>query len=289
MPKAVPEFEVDYTPLFVVPYAKLPEDLMIWERRESWLLDWETRSAIQKLGGTLVAKSLDKDVSRAATIWRLSLNPAPVVDKVTCHLLQQGCEAKKVLKLIKDIKKVALEGKDQDFLKSYNVRQALLHWADENEERKITEADLLLAILKKVSKFLEGAFFPSFLEERRNLVFSFTPELCRLGHEKVEQIIAEIESWVQKVNQKQAEKKEELFQMSQRLKKEMSLILYFRPILVRFISEGFVSKAVEVVRLVPESEREMLRRRFDDLTVAVFKFIFDRQKNDGMFFEIDLD
>ena len=91
------------------------------------------------------------------------------------------------------------------------------------------------------------------------------------------------------MNLKQAEKKEELFQMSQRLKKEMSLILYFRPMLVRFISEGFVSKAVEVVRLVPHSQREMLRRCFDELTVAIFEYLFDRQKNEGKFYEINLD
>ena len=181
MPKALPEFEVDYTPLFVLPYSKLPKDLMLWEKREGWLLDEETRSAIKTFGGTLVAKSLDKDVLKAATIWRLSLNPAPVFDKVTSHLLLQGCYAKKVLKLIKDIKKVALEGKDQDFLKSYSVRQALLHWADEKGEQKITEADLLLAILQKVSMFLKEAFFPSFLEKKRNLVFNLTPERCREG------------------------------------------------------------------------------------------------------------
>jgi len=196
LPKAVPEFEVDYTPLFGLPYTKLPEDLMLWERRESWLLDWEIRHEIQKLGGTLVAKSLDKDVSKAATIWRLSINPAPVFNKVTKHLLKQGCDGKMVLKLIKDIKKVALEGKDQDFLKSYNVRQALLHWADENEGQKITEAKLLLALLEKISKFLEEAFFPSFPEERRNLIFSFTPERCRLGHEKVKEIIVKVECLV---------------------------------------------------------------------------------------------
>ena len=110
VPKALPVFEVDYTPLFVLPYPKLPKDLMLWEKRESWLLDEETRIKIKKLGGTLVAKSLDKDVFKAATKWRLSLNPAPVFEKVTSHLLLQGCDAKKVLKLIKDIKKVALVG-----------------------------------------------------------------------------------------------------------------------------------------------------------------------------------
>ena len=135
------------------------------------------KTLIKKLGGTLVAKSLDKDLSKAATIWRLSLNPAPVFDKVTRHLKENhGCDAKKVLKLVKDLKRVALEGRDQDFLKSYNVKQALMHWADRNESQNIAEANLLLAILKKVSKFFE-AFFPSFLEERCNLIFNFTPKL----------------------------------------------------------------------------------------------------------------
>ena len=98
LPKVLPEFEVDYTPLFVLPHSKLPEDLLLWEKRKSWLLDDKTRCEIKKLGGTLVAKSLNKDVKKAATIWRLSLNAAPVFEKVFSHLKQDGCNAKTVLK-----------------------------------------------------------------------------------------------------------------------------------------------------------------------------------------------
>ena len=89
------------------------------------------------------------------------------------------------------------------------------------------------------------------------------------------------------MNQEQAEKKEELFQMSQRFKKEMSKIfLCPRPILVKFVSEAIASQAVKEVL---ETEREMLRRRIDEAVDALFKYLFDRQKNDGMFYEIDLD
>ena len=120
---------------------------MLWEGRHSWLIDSEVKNKIKELGGTLVAKSLNKDAAKAATIWRLSLNSSPIFDKVFKHLSQQGCNAKTVLKLIKDIKKIAFEDKERSILKSYNVRQALLHCADELEGQKVTEASLLIAIM----------------------------------------------------------------------------------------------------------------------------------------------
>ena len=94
----MPEFEVDYTPLFVLPYSSLPKDMMLWERRESWLLDGNTRHVIKELGGTLVAKSLNKNPAKAATIWRLSLNAGPVFKRVFEHFELQGCNARTVLK-----------------------------------------------------------------------------------------------------------------------------------------------------------------------------------------------
>ena len=75
--------------------------------------------------------------------------------------------------------------------------------------------------------------------------------------------------------------------MSQRLKKEMSQILLCpRPILVKVVSEAFACKAVKVVH---ETQHEMLRRRLDEVTVAIFEYLLDRQKNDGMFDQLDLD
>ena len=95
----------------------------------------------------MVAKSLDKNREAAAKNWRLSLNSAPVFDKVFSNLNSGGCSAKKVLKLIKDIKKVSLEEKDRGLMKSYNVRQTLL-WCVQGSERHFTEDQLLLAILR---------------------------------------------------------------------------------------------------------------------------------------------
>ena len=162
---------------------------MLWEGRHSWLIDSEVKKKIKELGGTLVAKSLNKDPAKAATIWRLSLNSSPIFDKVFKHLSQQGCNAKTVLKLIKDIKKIAFEDKERSILKSYNVRQALLHCADELEGQKITEASLLIAIMEKVSFFLERAFFPAFLEEKRNLIFNWSAaEQCSEGHQKLQEV-----------------------------------------------------------------------------------------------------
>ena len=166
------------------------------------------RHAIKELGGTLVAKSLNKNPSKAATIWRLSLNAGPVFNRVFEHFELQGCNARTVLKLIKDIKKVALKEGGKDLLKSYNVRQALLHCTEKMEGQRMTEAGLLVTILEKVSSFLAKAFFPSFLEEKRNLIFNWGPQRCREGHQKLQKVINEVPTWVQRVNQEQAEKKE---------------------------------------------------------------------------------
>ena len=117
LPNVLPEFEIDFTPLFIIPYDSLPDDLKRWEKRESWLLNKATKEAIKKLGGTLVAKSLDKsDLAKARKTWRVSLNPAPVFQRILSHLNSMGCCVKTVLKLIKDIKQVELVYEDRDFL-----------------------------------------------------------------------------------------------------------------------------------------------------------------------------
>ena len=118
---------------------------------------------------------MDKRKEAAAKNWRLSLNPASLFEKIFSHLNSGGCKAKKVLKLIKDIKAVALEEKDRGILKSYNVRQTLLWCAHERGYCNYTEEQLLLAILRRMSMFLREGFLPSFLEEKRNLIFSTLP------------------------------------------------------------------------------------------------------------------
>ena len=40
--KILPEVDIDWTPVFTIPYMSLPQDLTIWEERDSWLLDPET-------------------------------------------------------------------------------------------------------------------------------------------------------------------------------------------------------------------------------------------------------
>ena len=56
--------------------------------------------------------------------------------------------------------------------------------------------------------------------------------------------------------------------------------------MAKLVSEAFACKATNVV---PETQHEMLGRRVDELTVAIFEYLFDRQKNGGMFDEMDLD
>ena len=82
------------------------------------------------------------------------------------------------------------------------------------------------------------------------------------------------------MNLKQAEKKDELLRMSQRLKTEMSQVLLLRPVAENTIREAIVSKGVKVVPGF--QQRERLRNSVKDIVGAVFKYLFDRQQNDGM-------
>ena len=143
---------------------------------------------------------MDKSMEAAAKNWRLSLNPAPIFEKIFSHLNSSGCKAKKVLKLIKDIKAVALEEKDRGILKSYNVRQTLLWCAHERGYCNYTEEQLLLDILRRMSMFLREGFLPSFLEEKRNLIFNLSQDQCKVGNLSLEEIIVRIEDWISRVH-----------------------------------------------------------------------------------------
>ena len=182
----------------------LPEDLTIWEERDSWLLDPETRENIKQAKLVLVAKSMEE--GNASRAWRLSVNSAPVMDKIRKHFnsLNPMCSVRKVLRLIKDLKNVALEGKGKDFLKSYNVRQALIWSIHENPTIK-TEEDILIVTLTKIIEFYQKDNFPSFLEPKRNLIFKMSRNaLCKVGEERVTDILANLDSCMVIVKEVQA-------------------------------------------------------------------------------------
>ena len=96
--KILPELCIDYTPTLTIPYDHLPEDLHYWEEMDSWLLDEETKEKIRDAGGTMVAKSLEKEQSMSTVTWRISLNSAPVMQKVIRHFenLEPKVSVKKV-------------------------------------------------------------------------------------------------------------------------------------------------------------------------------------------------
>ena len=182
-----------------------------------------------------MAKSLDKSMEAAAKNWRLSLNPAPIFEKIFSHLNSVGCRAKKVLKLIKDIKAVALEEKDRGILKSYNVRQTLLWCAHERGYCNYTEEQLLLDILRRMSMFLREGFLPSFLEEKRNLIFNLSQDQCKVGNLSLEEIIVRIEDWISRVHDSQ--------QIQQRNLADLAAKLTAIPGVMQFSHPGFLAKA----------------------------------------------
>ena len=194
----------------------------------------------------MVAKSLDKSEEAAAKNWRLSLNSAPLFEKIFSHFNRYGCNVKKVLKLIKDIKKVALEEKERDFLKSYNVRQTLLWCAHSQTEVHHTEDQLLLAILRQLSKFLEEGFLPSFLEEKRNLLFSLSEDQCKTGHHLLENIIKGLGQWMQRIHNCQNIEIQNVKSLAAKLKEIPGVKEFFKPhllagVLVDKISRRFVT------------------------------------------------
>ena len=297
LPNVLPEFEIDYTPLFIIPYDSLPDDLKQWEKRESWLLDKATKEAIKKLGGTLVAKSLDKsDLAKARKTWRVSLNPAPVFQRILSHLNSMGCCVKTVLKLIKDIKQVELVEEDRDFLKSYNIRQALL-WSihDHGGNHTFTSEELLLMILRKSSTFLEESFFPCFLENSRNLVFNLSLARCKEGHQRLEDIILNLDKIVNKVKQEQTNKKKELDMMSKTITQDNAAILPLRSMIIEVLTTTWAANTIEAFQII-ESKKELswpccccgsfskstnekeLRRYIREFLAALFSYLLDRNR-----------
>ena len=67
--KILPEVDIDWTPVFTIPYMNLPQDLTMWEERDSWLLDPETKENIKHSQLVLVAKSMEE--GNASKVWRL--------------------------------------------------------------------------------------------------------------------------------------------------------------------------------------------------------------------------
>ena len=96
---------------------------------------------------------MDKDATRASMIWRLSINSAPVMQNIFNHFSSR-CSARKILRLIKDIKNVASVGAEKDFLKSYNVKQAMI-WSLYQNPYIHSEPGLLVVTLNKMLGFFE--------------------------------------------------------------------------------------------------------------------------------------
>jgi len=203
--KILPELEIDYTPVLTLPYEQLPPDLKLWEDRKSFLIDNNTRKKVKEARGCLVAKSLEKEENRSSIIWRLSINSAPLMQKAVDHFkqLDPPCSIKKVLRLVKDIKQVALIGGEKDFLKSYNVKQAMLWTIHENPEIS-SEANLLTSTIRRLIQFYKEENLPSFLEPNRNLLFKMKRTgQCQTGVTKVEGVLANVENWIDSVKERQ--------------------------------------------------------------------------------------
>ena len=179
--------------------------MKIWENTDSFLLDSATREKVKEAKGCLVAKSLQKEKDISSITWRLSINSAPLMEKAVNHFgqLDPPCNVKKILRLIKDIKQVALTGKDKDFLKSYNVKQALL-WSIHEYPGISSESDLLTLTLKKLIQFYEENNLPSFLEPKRNLLFKMNNlnEYEAAGKSVIE-ILRNVETWIGIVKERQ--------------------------------------------------------------------------------------
>ena len=121
----MPDVEIDWTPVLTIPYTRnLPADLCVWEHQESWLLDQDTRDNIKQSQLIIVAKSMIRD-GNAEKVWRVSLDSAPVMNKIVKYFenSEPRCNVKKVLRIIKDLKNVALEGKEKNYL---NRNQCIL-------------------------------------------------------------------------------------------------------------------------------------------------------------------
>ena len=98
---------------------------------------------------------MDKDATRASMIWRLSINSAPVMQNIFNHFSSR-CSAGKILRLIKDIKNVALVGEEKDFLNSYNVKQAMIWCLHQNPD--IPSEPDIIEEKKTLPSFLEKSY-----------------------------------------------------------------------------------------------------------------------------------
>jgi len=222
--KLIPELEVDYTPVLTIPYENLPKDLRLWEHTESWLLDENTKVKIKEENGSLVAKSMDKDATRASMIWRLSINSAPVMQNIFNHLGSR-CSARKILRLIKDIKNVALVGTERDFLKSYNVKQAMIWCLHQNPDIH-SEPDLLVATLNKMLEFFEKKTLPSFLEPKRNLIYKMAKNgKLEDAKRRVIDILSNMESYLGQITAEQRRNRKGIEDVQQLIKPMASFLL----------------------------------------------------------------
>ena len=286
--KVLPEFEVDYTPLLTIPYDKLPLDLKMWEKRDSWLLDTETREKVKKAKGTMVAKSLEKEEKRASIIWRVSLNSAPLIEKLVNHFhkVEPKCNIKKVLRLIKDIKNVALKEDEKDFLKSYNVKQALL-WCLHENPKISTEKEILLMTLQKITEFYKNRELFSFLEPKRNLIYKMAMSgMCENAHKKVRSIIQEIDTHLDKIKDLQETKKEGVQALSNIIAPTANLLQFFTMNLAQTAAKGlskglFLYDKDGIQRFYFKENDERLEDVLKKLFDASLKYFTDKNISSG--------
>ena len=163
-----------------------------------------------------------------------------------------------MLKIIKDIKNVALEGKEKDFLKSYIVRQALL-WTIDKNPSIATEEEILTQSLYTIIQFYHEGHFPSFLEPRRNLIFKLSKtKLCKVAENKVTNILAHLEEYMDKIKDVQAKTREDITEVRCHLS-PLATFLQFPA-----VSESMADKIMaEFPWPLPTGEdREDLRKAF---------------------------
>ena len=167
---------------------------------------------------------MDKDATRASMIWRLSINSAPVMQNIFNHLGSR-CSARKILRLIKDIKNVALVGTERDFLKSYNVKQAMIWCLHQNPDIH-SEPDLLVATLNKMLEFFEKKTLPSFLEPKRNLIYKMAKNgKLEDAKRRVIDILSNMESYLGQITAEQRQNRKGIEDVQQLIKPMASFLL----------------------------------------------------------------
>lgn len=228
---------MDYTPVLTIHYDCLPADLKHWEKRDSWLLCQETRKKIKEAKASLVAKSIEKEKSIASITWRLSLNAAPVVQKAIDSLRPRGCNIKKILRLIKDMKTVAfaLNPEDKDYLKSYNVKQAMLWFLHANPDVN-SDVQILHGTFSKLQEFYKKKYLPSFLEPKRNLIFKMVKtKKTKDALEKITEVINNACEYIDMVKRKQDENFEGIKETRNTLRPVKEILLF--PVISQLIAD----------------------------------------------------